>query len=376
MKAVFELATPADDAAIRRLLACSPVPGAVALTYEREPDYFLGCGTMGHFYQVPIARHPDEGTLIGLSCRAVRPMFINGQVEAVGYLGQLRIAERFRGRWLLSHAFRYLRELHADGRAAGYITTIIEDNQVAQGVLVEHAPRHFPHYREVARLCTLALLVSRSRLLHALPARLPPGCTLQRGTPDSLGEIVAFLQQQGASKQFFPFYTAKDFLHSPLTAGFRVEDFVLARRRGQIVGVVGLWDQSDYKQTVVQSYQGRLRRCRPLYNVGAWLAAAPPLPRPGEHLRYAYASFICIQQNNPQIFRALLWQVYRLAAMRGYSFLSIGLTASDPLLSEAQRYAHIPYYSRLYTVCWREEAGAALHTRLDGRIPYVEIAAL
>ena len=61
------LANQSDDPDIRHLLATNPVPGQVTITYEREPDYFLGCGTMGHFYQIVVGRHqprpvtPDHG---------------------------------------------------------------------------------------------------------------------------------------------------------------------------------------------------------------------------------------------------------------------------------------------------------------------------
>ena len=45
----IELATPVDDAGIRRLLTNNPVPGNPSLIYAREPNYFLGCDTMGDF---------------------------------------------------------------------------------------------------------------------------------------------------------------------------------------------------------------------------------------------------------------------------------------------------------------------------------------
>jgi hypothetical protein len=98
------------------------------------------------------------------------------------------------------------------------------------------------------------------------------------------------------------------------------------------------------------------------------------LPPPGQPIHYAFASFICIAHNNPDIFGALLRQVYNLAAGRGYSYLMLGLSERDPLLTVARQYAHIPYYSRLYTVCWKDEE--AFHEKLDLRIPYVEIASL
>jgi hypothetical protein len=372
----FDAATPTDDADIRRLLAASPVPGSVALTYEREPDYFLGCGTMGPFSQVGVCRYVPDGRLAGLSCRATRPMFVNGQVEEVGYLGQLRIAREHQGRGVLSGAFRMLREWHADGRVAGYITTIIADNRVAEGVLVRHPRRHFPTYRPLAQLYSLALvLLRRPWLRRRGHSPETAGVRISRGDYGTRGEIVDFLNRCGAARQFFPAYREADFVDSPLTLDFDVRDFVLARRAGAIVGVLGLWDQSRYKQTVVHDYRRTLRWLRPAYNLAAGAFGARPLPQPGAHLHYAYASFCCVADDDPAVFAVLLWQVYQMAAARGYAYLLLGLTEADPLLAVARRYPHLAYASRLYTVDWLDDP-PGLYDRLDGRIPYVELASL
>jgi hypothetical protein len=261
-----------------------------------------------------------------------------------------------------------MRSLHADGRVKGYLTTIIEANVRAIGLLVEKARGSIPRYREVQRLQTLALLVRR-------PRRLPPSpYELGQGSKAALEEIVAFLRREGAAKQFFPAYCEADFDHSPTTLDFQPEDFVLARQQGRLVGVAGLWSQSRYKQMRVQGYGGSLAWLRPFYNLGLRGLGAQPLPPPGQALRFAYASFICVAGNRPEIFEPLLASVYNLAAERGYAYLMIGLAGPDPLLAVARRYRHIPYPSCLYTVCWPD--GNAWHNRLDARIPYVEIAAL
>ena len=127
-----------------------------------------------------------------------------------------------------------------------------------------------------------------------------------------------------------------------------IRDLVMARREDRIVGVLGLWDQSGYKQTVVQSYADPLRRARPLYNLAARLTGIQPLPGKGQHIRSAYASFVCVEHDDPGIFAALLREVTRLAATRGYAYLMLGLAERDPLLPTARGYPHIAYHSTLY----------------------------
>jgi hypothetical protein len=358
---------------------------------------------MGHFCQVLVARHQPTGEVAAVASRSTRPLFVNGRIEEVGYIGQLRVDERFRGRWVVSGGFRFFHQLHADGRVAGYLTTIIEGNTQAQGILVDRARRHFPIYREVDRLCTLAIILRKPHKLrgaygvvrnlfvpcttqyaavHSLPLALgAPFRGVGRHTlelisasPADLPAIIAFLRKHGSAKQFFPAYTEADFSDSPTTLGFRVEDFVLARQKSEIVGVIGLWDQSSYKQTVVQANNDSLRWLGSMYNAWLHLSGAQPLPPPGQPIHFAYASFICLVENNPDIFGILLQYVYNLAVERGYAYLMVGLSTRDPLLRVARKYAHIPYYSRLYTVCWQEEL--SFHEKLDSRIPCLEIATL
>lgn len=154
---------------------------------------------------------------------------------------------------------------------------------------------------------------------------------------------------------------------------FDVQDFIFARRNGKIIGVIGVWDQGGYKQSIVKGYDRTLRMAKPFYNLGAKLFGAQPLTNLGEHIHSAYASFICIENDNPDIFAPLLRAIYNLAAERGYAYLMLGLTTNDPLLPVARKYAHIDYHSRLYLASWKPDT---LDQALDERVPHIEIAAL
>src|SRR5262245_66520697 len=87
----IDLAKPDDDIALRRLLATNAVPGRVTVTYEREPNYFDGCGIMGRSCQAMVARAGDR--IVAAACRATRPMFVNGREVMLGYISQLRVDE-------------------------------------------------------------------------------------------------------------------------------------------------------------------------------------------------------------------------------------------------------------------------------------------
>ena len=49
MPSTLRLAALTDEAALRRMLRENPMPGAISLTFEREPDYFAAAGVDGSF---------------------------------------------------------------------------------------------------------------------------------------------------------------------------------------------------------------------------------------------------------------------------------------------------------------------------------------
>src|SRR5437867_1123160 len=115
----FDLATPDDDAGLRALLRDNPMPGAISLTFEREPCYFRAANIEGDFHQTLVARAKGDGPIVGMVSRSARRMFVNGCVQPVGYMNQMRIAPAYgRGMYLargVSQAYAVFRMLHDDG---------------------------------------------------------------------------------------------------------------------------------------------------------------------------------------------------------------------------------------------------------------------
>ena len=367
MQLRVDLASPADDAAIRGLLRRQPLPGAVSLTYEREPDFSLGCSVTGDDFRVVVARNSSDNEIIGVACRSIRQLYFNGQEKRLGYLGQLRIDPSLQGRWLLSRGFSLLKQLDDRDPLPAYLASIVHGNREATGVLVQKQRKLFPTFRTAADICTLAISIGRTK---------PPaheGLKIMSADESQLGALACFLQAHGKARQFFPLWT-EDAIRSLQPFGLHLEDLQIARRNGEVVGVAGLWDQSAYKQMVVRSYSGWIKAAAPLYNLGAPLLGRPALPRTGKQLRSAYAAFVCIANDDLKVFAALLRQLYNAARARNFEYLLIGLDVRDPLLRVAREYSHVPYRSRLYLAEWPN--GGHLHEQLDQRPAYIDIATL
>jgi hypothetical protein len=357
MDVVVDLAGPADDAGIRGLVRRQTLPGRIRLALPREPDFSLGCAVTGDDCRIVVARSVDDGAIVGVACRSIRHVFVNGREQRVGYLGQLRIDERFRGRWLVSRGFSLLARIDREDPVPLYLASIVDGNDEATGVLVARGRRCFPSFREGARYQTLALPLRRAKAPLGGPEEIVPG------TLDQLGEVARFLQTTGARRQFCSVWTEETLRHlGPL--GLHTESMRIARRDGRIVGVVALWDQSAYKQAVVRGYSGWLKAIAPLTN----------LPRVGQEVRSAYASLVCIADDDAMVFGRLLRTVYNLAHARCFDYLLVGLDARDPLLRIVGTYSHVAYPSRFYVGSW--PSGDRPYEQFDDRPAYVDIATL
>jgi hypothetical protein len=260
-----------------------------------------------------------------------------------------------------------LRRLHEEDPVPAYLTSIIGGNAEATGVLVDRPRKFFPRFHPVAGYSTLALDVRRRK------APLACAASIEAGDSDSVEEIASFLRTYGARRQFFPVWTATR-LRELKDLGLSIEDLRIARRNRKIVGVMGLWDQSAYKQTVVQGYSGWMKAVAPLWNSSAALLGRNPLPRPGEELHSVYAALLCVAGDDSNIFAGLLREIYNLAAARGFDYLLLGMDARDLLLPVARGYTHVPYPSRFYLAAWSD--GGHLHEQLDQRSTCVDAATL
>lgn len=367
MDVVIDLAGPADDEGIRGLMGRQVMPGRVRLALPREPDFSLGCAVAGDDCRVVVARSRESREVVGVACRAVRRVFVNGRERRIGYLGQLRVDERFRGRWLVARGFSLLAGIDRADPLPAYLVSIVEGNDEAAGVLVKRRRPSFPAFHEVARYQTLALPLRRAR------ASLPGSAAIAPATEDQLPDLVRFLRAEGARRQLSTVWSETD-VRGLSALGLRIDDILIARDAGRIVGVMALWDQTGYKQAVVRGYSGWLRMVAAISSAGPFKASRPLVPGVGDEIRSAYAALISIARDDAALFARLLREVYARARARRFDYLLVGLDARDPLLKAARAYPHVSYPSRLYLASWLD--GGSLHAELDDRPAYVDIATL
>ena len=367
----YRLATPADDPDLRRMLRENPFPGRIRVTFEREPDFFLAAPIEGDLHQTVIVRDTASGEIIAMMSRAVREVYINGEAQPLGYISQMRVAPGYRALpRATTRMGQMLEELHRDGRAPLYLISIVDDNLPAKRFLTGGLP-HLPVLREFARYHTLALYTRRPRRALALPG----GLRLEPGSAGRLPQLLDCLERHGRRYQLAPRWTSGTLCQPEHTPGLRPADFWLAVDGERVRGCVAFWDQSAVKQTVIHSYTGWMGRLRPLINALSGLTGLPRLPDPRQPFRFGFASHLAVDDDDQQIYAALLRQVYNQAVARRDSYIMLGLAERHPFCAPARRdYPHIDYPSQLYLAGWGDID--SLIAQLDKRPVGVEAGVL
>ncbi len=349
----FELATAADDAALRRLARELPIAGRIRLAFECEPSFFAAAEAESDRHHTVIARDEDSGEVLAMGSRLVRESYVDGEPVPLGYLGQLRLAPACRGHVLsvLRAGYELLRGTHCPADALFDITSIVADNRPARRLL-ETGLEGLPRYRPVESLVTF-LIPTRRRLRERAG-----DVEVRGGSAALLPQILDCLERFSRRHQFAPRWTA-----AKMPAADR---FQVAIAGGRVVGCVALWDQRAFKQVVVRGYDPALRFWRPLLNrFGA------ALPRAGEPIALAHLAPLAVDGDEPRVLVALLRAALGAARAAGLEFLSVGFAARHPLAGVARRSCPgREYASTLYAVEWGGPAA------FDGRIAHPEVALL
>ena len=341
------LANASDDLELRQFLRdnSAEVPGGTA--FLREPSFMLGASVQGHFIQIPIVRR--EGKIVLIGSRAIRTLRVNGNVENIGYLGDLRVHRDHRRGTLLRAAYRFLQELDRDKRCRFYISVIGESNEAALTTIAANRAG-LPSYIDCGRVLVPAVDVSSGMGVRS--------SVVSRGSWSQLPDIVERLNQ--CDDQFAPAYATPDFV-SGRFPGFVPENFYLILKKGKVASVMGLWDQRSFRQTMILGLAAELNA---LFD--AFGGNPPKIDLVDRVAPVAYICFVATE--GPEDYLTLLSQACLDARESAVSHVIVGLHERDTRVKTLHSFKSVDYGVRLYLVNYGDDV------HLDDRVPHFDPA--
>ncbi len=325
------VATAADDPAIRRLLRENPTPGSVSLTFEREPNYFLGTNLAGNEDQTILVFDADHLACVG-RC-SFRQRWVAGVSRRVGYLAELRLDSVPNGRFdLLRRGYQFFARLQREHPADIYFTSIAADNARARRFL-ESRTRGLPTYSFQSEFTTLLIPLPRRPRIATL--------SITPAAPEHVPDLLSLFKAHGHRHDL-----AVKWSEPP------PGDLLLAFDRQRLIAAGSLWDQRPFRQTVIRNYSSALRLARPAINLLGRFGRIPPV---GTTLNHAFLSPLAFAADHESLLPDFVAAMLPLAARRGLDFLTLGLPSNDPRIAPLRRrFTPRLYRSRIYQVSWND----------------------
>ena len=371
----FAVATANDDPAIRQLLRDNPTNGDVALSFEREPDYFAGANLAGSEDQTIVAY--DGNKLVCMGQCSVRERFINGKAQRVGYLSQLRLDKSARGRFdSLRRGYEFFRQQNQH-KASFFFTSIATDNERSRRLL-EANVRGMPEYRLISDFTTALIPVPKRQKFKKTKLRrassvLNEDTKIERADLKTLAAVVDFLNGFSSRHHLATHWTAERLLACN-SVGLRFDDIYVLRHSGRIRGCIALWDQRCFRQLVVRGYSSKLSILKPIINLGALALQSIELPDIGQPIRLAYASPFAVDEAFESKIPLLIDCVLAEEDRRGMDSACVWFKAGDQRWKAIGHFFETcEYNSRLYQVTWPGENN---EIRFDDRAILPELAFL
>lgn len=319
-------AQPSDNEAMCALFRSVTMDTDLHLAVERDPNFFA----LYDLQDVDV--HPLVATIgdavEGVATFLARPAFIGGEKLRIGYAGDLRFSPKIRGMFMSRNYGRVFADACSTLGFELALTAVIHSNQGAMRALVARNSRYpeKPSYRLLRAFQILNVQFTMPRR----PRR--SAYHVRQATLDDLPAIAALLAADHATRPFGYVFDAEILMgRLRLWPGLAIESFYLAFAGERLVGVVAPWDARAVKRFRVLAYRGRMRWVRLAANAMARVVGGAGLPPPGGLFNYFYLTHVSIENDDPDILRAIVERVYADYRTRGYHFFTTVVFEDDPL---------------------------------------------
>ena len=310
----YRQATKEDDKTLRNILKENIMDSWVQISMEREPSYFEGESLMGKSYSMIV--HKKE-SVVGMYGCSYLPVYLNLKPESVGYLGGLRLDKKYRNSFgYIKNGFKALSSIIPNHATVPFYFTSIASGNVKAKRLLEANLKGMPTYTKVGEMMSLVFSTRVGEFKNLLV----------RATKDDILKIVAFYNQEALKYQFSPHLTTK-WLES-----FAIDNFWLLKDKNQeIKSCFALWDQREFKQTIIRGYKYHINKIRPLYNLFAKMTKRVELPKIDEELGQIFIAFFAFKDCGDDMVLDILREgAFRAKKMRAKSCV-IGLSSQNPI---------------------------------------------
>ncbi len=352
-----------DEAFLRWATSPHGGTGIPSMRQKFKAPYRTALQYKGRQHTIIAARDRQSGNYVGMVVLSARDVYIRGALKNIAYVSELYIDPGHRnpalGRGMYYHFIQTIKNYD------GLLASAFASNRPLLDMIIarKNSPIAF------SDIGTLYTHVFYPKVLPT-PSPSSPIHIQPLHSEAMLDAFLEFWHHRKDDRDFIPAYAKSDILtESGQLRDLRLDDILIATKGDEIVGSIGLWDQSPTRTWFVDRYPIGLRLLRPLLNLVARWRGIPTLPNPGDEIPYLLVCLLRVKDDDPEV----LWSLFHALSKkfqrhRKQPLFVCALHQRDPLRKWMQ-WPHYPITSRLLF--------SPMKITLDPkRIPYVELGAL
>jgi len=337
----IDYAVREDNKAIKRIMRNTQMESPISIAFDRQPSYFDSLKLEGNDY-ITIVGKDQNGIVRGFGTCVFKKAFINGNIETIGYLHNLRLEKGFRDGYSLALGYKKFRESVHSKKAFCYITSILKQNKKAQSILTS-GKGGLPSYLPLTEYRTFIIKSGVKMTKNNINIKQFDNCHRER--------IYDFIMQYGKSHNFFP-YLSKRALFDEKTLNINSKNIYFTEEDNTVTAMAGLWDISSVKQLYIASYSPMVNILRPFHNILSLIRKTPSLPSVNKQLSYSYIFPFIAGNADRKIILNLIDTLSEMSVKRGNRFFITGCVKGSSMESILNTYPHIRVDSSIYAVDW------------------------
>jgi GNAT superfamily N-acetyltransferase len=304
-----------DNSQLIDLAKSIGVPARVKLGVDRSPVFWAFDQRLGTKWDILVAEVDHE--IVGF-VDMVHTEFLAGDVKKAGtYVVLAGVDLGWRGSAVFHRLLR-ASEKTARARGSEFAIALVNENNHRLDRMLQLV------YKDSIRCEKLRILC----ILLGPHYRRDSDFSIETATSDVFPEIIQLVNLHYANYQLVPLLR-EDYFEMLLKN--ELNEFLVARdSRRRIVATLGLWDQSNFRRTIVVDYALPELWLRNILNSSRYFTRIKRMPDSGGYFSYLYSIFAASELGCEKALAALIRMACKKYANRKYNFLIFSSPESSP----------------------------------------------
>ncbi len=323
-------ATMHDDEQLATMVAKKMTCAGVKLSFERYPSYLKA--SHAHYNQpqtmVAVSKREPNKVLAMLNV-GKRNCYLNGSIKSLRYVSDFRVND-VKSNHLTKLLMDYLRSTSPTDEL--YQSIMLSDQSTLLHTLTHKdsgVPKRFP----------IDSIETHTLTGFKFTKQLNPNIRVSAMSASDIGEVNRFVAHMSDYYNFLPAYDFNDLLKGDeYWLGLNIDDFLVFKRNDQIVGLCGLWDQTEFKQTRIGHYGTAFSWLRPVYNYWAKHNKQVELPSKGSIYKCLMLHSALCNPYDTDLFESMLRVAHQAAIKKNFKAICFTLARNDPRRDCSQQF--------------------------------------